>query len=54
MIALNIKVQNGKITTACNKSGTKLSEVALLLYEFERIKRELMKVEITPDFEIRR
>jgi len=52
MIDLKIKVKEGKILTDYHERLETLSEVSLLIYELERIKKDLLMKEFPDDFKI--
>lgn len=52
MISVEIRVRGEKILTSYHDDKITMGEVSILLYEFERIKRELMDKEFDIDLHI--
>lgn len=54
MISIEIRVKGDKIATNYHDDKITMGEVALVIYELERIKRELMDKEFDIDLHIER
>jgi len=54
MIKLIIITKDGKITTQYQDEDIVLNDVALMIRELEKIKKELLELEFEKDFELKK
>jgi hypothetical protein len=53
MIEIKIKSKDNKVTTVYDDEDITLSDVSLIIYEFERIKKEFLETKFELDFQVK-
>jgi len=52
MIEITIKAENNQVATRFNKKDVVLNDIGMTLFELEKVKKELLEIDIEYDFEV--